>query len=298
MRGLFVPMRHIQPGYLGQLVEHIDRHHPELTELALTDVTPWDWETIRAVTDGQLPTYYVGATEAPWFGPRADSPPLQPWMHLIAGVAGMMTPSYRWQQIEIDTQAWATAAGNGMDFYVRQEVGIDALGDHPALRAAWEAYLVELARRAAQWRSRPLILWSPYAWDLWGTPAGAAWSARRLRIQSAMSTLVANVRQYSGLGQNLNLVIDLQDGRGAQPAEPATDAANWYNLIKGCGANLVRVNAEWFKGDLTPQDPDVMADRLAMYQQLSIPVGVCWDATKWLLPPPPVPQPIPNHRHD
>lgn len=291
MRGVFASVSSLPPGYLRLLRRHIAEHDPELSELVITDVRPWDWPEVDSGISA-LQTF-VGAVEFPWLGPRPDTPPLQPWMVNVAGVGGMLTPSYRWDQITLDLEAWRLAAARGMGFYVRQEVGIDALGDHPTLRAAWEAYLVELVRRALELVPEPRILWSPYAWDRWGTPA-SIWSARRNRIQMALSTLVRLVRHYSGAGHRLHLTIDLQDGRGAQPDEPASDAINWWRLIRECGA-VVRVNAEWFTQELAPQDPEVMAARLELYEAEGIPVGCCWEARYWLLPPPAEPQPIPNH---
>ena len=296
--GLFASVATLPPGYLRLLRRHIATHDPEVSELALTDIRPWDWPDIDASGSGLevVPrTLYAGALEYPWLGPRADTPTdLQAWMVPVAGVGGMLTPSYRWDQIALDIEVWREAHRRGMAYYVRQEVGIDALGDHPRLRAAWEAYLVELVRRALTWDDHPTVLWSPYAWDLWGTPP-SIWSQRRGRIQAAISTLVRLVKHYSGAGNRLTLIIDLQDGRGAQPHEPALEALRWVNLIKDCGASAVRINAEWFQPDLTPQPAEVMRARLEEYAAGGVAVGCCWEARYWLLPPPIEPQPVVNH---
>lgn len=268
MTGLFVQLSTLPPDpYLTDLIFHIRTRHPEIRDLAFTDVQPWDL--------GRLPdlagfNVYVGAPPVPWYGPRPDTPTnLQQWMHHIAGVAGMLTPSYRWDQIYADQ---ALAATHGWKVYVGSEVGIEVLGDHPAVRAGWEAYLIELHRRI----NRP-TLWSPYAWDLWSSVS----ATRRTKVKAAMKTLVTNVKNYS---QTAGLTrLDLQDGRGAQPSEPETDALNWYNLIKDCGAE-VKINMELFASDLTPAPLEEIDRRRAFYATHNAPIGCCWEARDWLVP--------------
>lgn len=264
--GLFVDISSTSPAYYAELAKHLARHDPG-TELAITSVREWDWPLI----DQHLRPTWIGAEWMPWYGPRADTPPLQSWMTSIAGVAGMLTPSYRWDQLALDMDCYRQAAARGLDFYVSQEVGIDALGDHPNLRAAWEAYLVELCRQIYALRPTARVLWSPYAWDAWASVT----AFRKKRIAAAFKSLIENVKLYS---QTPGLTfIDLQDGRGAQ-IEPETDIVNWFNLIDN---GQVRINAEWFTLDLRPQDRKVMLDRLAYYAQHDIPIGCCWEARYW-----------------
>lgn len=275
MSGLFAQVSTLPPEYLTHLAAHLQLH-PEIRQLALTDVRPWDWPAIDGTgLHRETETVFVGAPNVAWYGPRSDTPTdLQPWMIPVAGAAGMLTPSYRWDQIAADIECLRFASPRDCNLYVGQEVGIDALGDHPRLRQAWEAYLVELCRQAYAVIPWVEILWSPYAWDLWS----AVSPYRRGRVAAAVRTLISNVKTYSGTSGVT--IVDLQDSRGAQPAEPETDAVNWYRLIKGCGAE-VRINAEWFTADLQPQDKEVMAARLAYYAAQGVPVGCCWEARYW-----------------
>ena len=270
MTGLFIQMSTSSCAVVAESVAHIRRHHPEIIELAFSDVQTWDIPCIEALDLDGLKVW-VGAPPVPWYGPRWDTPTdLQPWMTPIAGVAGMLTPSYRWDQIFADEHLAALIRSRGWLPYIGSEVGVDALGDHVRLRQGWEAYLIETSRRlrAAE------MLWSPYAWDLWSTVS----ATRRKNIAKAMSTLVGNVKLYSGT--NGVTTIDLQDGRGAQPSEPETDAVNWYNLIKPCGAQ-VRVNMEWFTSDLQPQPIGEMLRRELFYHLNSVERGCDWERRYW-----------------
>lgn len=274
MTGLFVQLSTTPPGpYLQDLINHIRTRHPEIREAAFTDCQPWDLNRLDNIDLSGL-TVYVGAPPVPWWGPRPDTPlGLQPWMVPVAGAAGMLTPSYRWDQILVDEALAQQSISRGWKIYVGSEIGIDALGDHPQLRQGWEAYLIELCRRLKGIR----ILWSPYAWDAWSTVT----NVRRGRIQTAMRVLVDNVRNFSqtpGLGR-----IDLQDGRGAQPLEPETDAFNWYRLIKNCGSE-VRINMELFASDLTPLPLEQIRTRRTFYAANSVPLGCSWEARYWLAP--------------
>jgi hypothetical protein len=274
MIGLFVQLSTTPPGpYLQDLISHIRSRHPELTDLAFADCQSWDLARLDALDLTGL-TVYVGAPPIAWFGPRPDTPTgLQSWMLPVAGAAGMLTPSYRWDQIITDEVLASQTAIRGWNVSIGSEIGIDALGDHPTIRAAWEAYLIELCRRV----NGPRFLWSPYAWDAWATVS----TSRRTRIQSAVKALVANIKIYS---QTPGLtVIDLQDGRGAQPQEPASDATNWYRLIKDNGVP-VRVNMELFTPELQPLPIDVMRNRLAYYAAQGVPLGCSWEARYWLAP--------------
>lgn len=256
-------------------------HDPNLGEMVLTDVRSWDWPTIDSVTLHTIT--YAGATMVPWYGLRWDTPTnLQQWMIPVAGAAGMLTPSYRADQIALDLDVFRYAAVRGLNFYVRQEIGIDAIGDHTRIRDAWITYLSDLCREAYKLNPNAEVLWSPYAWDAWAIMT----STRKSKAASAMSRIVSQVKSLSGTKGVT--IIDIQDGRGAQPTEPQTDAVNWYNLIKNCGA-MVRLNAEWFKQNLTPQDKSAMEARLAYYANQNVPVGCCWEARYWL------PRIWPNH---
>lgn len=287
MTGLFVQLSTLPPNYLPLLIQHLEQH-PEITELAFTDAQSWNIP--NPLPGGFVRVNYVGSPPVPWWGPRADTPTdLQEWMRYIPGVGGMLTPSYRWDQLTVDTYLMDTLPPYA-HWYIGQEVGIDALGDHPRLRAAWEAYLIELCKR---WYARfpnRYMLWSPYAWETWDSMS----IARRNKIKDAFKILNQNVRYYSSTPGITH--VDLQDGRGAQPAEPATDAVNWYNLIKGTtlgSVPKVRINAEFFSEGLMPLPKRVLDARLAYYAAADVPVGVCWEARYWLLEPEYVA--LPNH---
>ena len=281
MKGLFVQVSSLPtPNYLTELVTHIIQRHPEIREIVLSDVSFSHVPSLLQLQPLISMTFdkmYVGAPPFPWYGPRPDTPTdLQGWMLPVGGAAGMLTPSYRWDSIYADEAIAAALIPQGWEWYIGSEIGIDALGDHPRIRQGWEAYLIELCRRLYAYGATD-VLWSPYAWDAWATVS----TYRRGRVAVAMKTLVGNIKTYSG---TLGVTgIDLQDSRGAQPQEPATDAVNWYRLIKGCGAT-VRINMELFTPYLTPEDKEVIAHRAAYYREEDVPVGCCWEARYWLVP--------------
>lgn len=273
MTGLFVQLSTLPPNYLPALLDHL-KLHPEIKELAFTDAQPWQIPT------GVPSTFkrYLGSTTVPWWGPRFDTPTdLQPWMLPVAGVGGMLTPSYRWDQLNNDMALFSQLPAD-WNWYIGQEVGVDALGDHPRLREAWEAYLIELCKRLYAQRPHIKVLWSPYAWDAWNSVS----VARRNKIKAAVDLLFKNVRDYSktpGIA-----TLDLQDGRGAQPLEPATDAVMWWNLLRALGRET-RINAEFFSTGLTPLTRADLDARLAFYKHEGVTVGCCWEARYWLFPP-------------
>lgn len=282
MTGLFVQLSTLPPNYLPLLIQHLEQH-PEITELAFTDAQPWNIP--NPLPSNNVRTNYVGSSPVPWWGPRWDTPTdLQPWMQYVPGVGGMLTPSYRWDQIGADT-ALMDVLPPYSHWYIGQEVGIDALGDHPRLREAWEAYLIEICKRWYLRYPTRTVLWSPYAWDSWASVS----VFRRTQISKAITTLRNNVKTYSGTPGIT--FLDLQDGRGAQPQEPASDAVFWYNLIRASGK--VRINAEFFGEGLKPLPKSELDSRLAYYKLAGVPVGVCWEARYWLLEPDYVA--LPNH---
>lgn len=274
MTGLFAQLSTLPPGsYLQELISHIRTRHPEISEVVFSDCQPWDLARLTVLDLAGLEVY-VGAPPVPWYGPRPDTPTgLQPWMMPVAGAAGMLTGSYRWDQIHLDE---TLARTHGWNVYIGSEIGIDAIGDHPTLRQGWEAYLIEACHRLHSLRPMS-VLWSPYAWDAWSTVS----TTRRTKIAAAAKTLIANTRTYSktpGVG-----IVDLQDGRGAQPQEPETDAVNWFRLIKDCGAE-VRINMELFTPNLTPLPLEEVHRRRQFYDTNGVPVGASWEARYWLVP--------------
>lgn len=267
MSGLFVS--DLEPS-TRTIINHIDRRHPEVKELAFTHVS-YGVPTIPSRFKK-----WAGAPWVSWSGPRSDTPSdLQSWMLPIAGVAGMMTPSYRWDQIALDEYLGRLLLPRGFDFYISQEVGIDALGDHPRLAKAWEAYLVELCRRLYAINQDISVLWSPYAWDLWASVS----EARRHKIRVAVSVLLTNVRAYSKTPGITTL--DLQDGRGAQPNEPETDAVHWYRLIARDSNVRFRINMEYFTPHFEAQPPEEMERREKFYEANGVPIGCCWALRYW-----------------
>lgn len=286
MRGLFVPLPEpaITRDYIGQLIDHISTDHPEMRE-----ITFWgaDLRLLAEKVVGQdlshFESVFVGAQEVPWFGARPDTPKnLQPWMRGISGVEGMQTASYRWDQIAADENL---AKAHEWNWYITIEVGLDAIGDHPSLRSAWEAYLVETCRRLYSIRRTGKVLWSPYVWDGYDKMD----TARRLRIRAALGTMTRNIRLYS---QSPSIsYIDIQDGQGQQPLEPPFEGIAWHKLLANSNAGGgVRINMELFSRNLNYADnfgaleKVVIRGREETYKINGVPVGNCWAAWHWLIP--------------
>lgn len=186
----------------------------------------------------------------------------------------MLTPSYRWDQLRSDLEVARRHLSYGYQFYIAQEVDIVALGDHPKLTAAWEAYMIQACRNIYQVNPESQILWSPYAWEEWKDVS----AFRKARVKEALRILFWNVAVHSKTKGITTL--DLQDGRGVQPAEPETDAVNWYNLIKDCGPR-VRINMEYFTPTWQPQLPEEMTRRQSYYESKGVPIGNCWALRYW-----------------
>lgn len=257
-----------------KFLSHLNLRHLEVQELAYTDLAPGQEITMPPARVKK----YAGARLIPWSGPIGDTPPLQDWMHPIPGVAGIQTPSYRALQLAADRAIAEIYLRINWHFYIRLEVGIDVLGDHPKVAQAWQQYLIDVCKMVHSIRPGAQILWSPYAWDLWDSVS----ATRRQKIAASLKTMMTQVKTLSGTPGITYL--DLQDGRGAQPNEPETDAVNWYNLIKGCGPT-VRINMEYFtyKGNnqFVGNGAQEMNRRLAFYRLNNVPIGVCWEISYW-----------------
>lgn len=291
MNGLFIQMSSLPPDpWFDKLLDHVALEHPEITELAFTDVSihqqarlfgqPW--------LNGNRFKKFVGISNIPWTpDTRADQPnDLQDWMKPIAGVGGMLTPTYRWEQIQFEHAvaiSFLSYKVQEWNWYIGQEVGLDAIGDHTRLKDAWQWYLTELCSRMHKIVSGRDILWSPYAWDAWASMS----TTRRIRAV----VMTRNVlRSAAAVSKTPGVtMLDLQDGRGAQPTEPETDAVNWYNLmlVNGVPAKM-RINMEYFKYNpklgYLPQSMEEMERRTNYYAANAVPIGNCWEARYWMAP--------------
>lgn len=290
MQGIFIQMASLpQDPYLDNLIHHVALRHPEITELVFSDASMHHQQRLfmNPLLNGSRFKKFVGITNVPWTPDiRFDQPVMQDWMKPIAGVGGMMTPTYRWEQIGNEHShaiSWLTYKGQDWHWYIGQEVGLDAIGDHPNLKNVWEWYLTEICIRLHKLAPSRDILWSPYIWEAWG-PMSESRRNRTVRITRDMLAIVKRASNTAGV-----TMLDLQDGRGAQPLEPETDAVNWYKLMimNGTPAKL-RINMEYFKYDETygymPQTLEEMDRRTKYYADNAVPIGNCWETRYWMVP--------------
>jgi hypothetical protein len=282
----------------AQLVTMLDRVYDEyhaggIFNLVLTNICDQTGTLYEAQLDAVRPylpgggkqacdNVFVGTTWKIW-EPAKYGADLTQWWNHYAVWGGTLNERYRWDQINLSVKAWkAFKARYGlpwMHFYLSNEGDLQAFGHPtlgPSIRAATEAFLVELCRQAKAIEPARSILWSPFCW----TPYTQIAEMEKTIIRRGMTDIFSAVETHTGMGINF---LDVQDGVGARSGvTKPQDAALLFKDVKAAyGFSSLRMNVEQFA--ITTQgfvSVDTTA-REQWYSEQGISPGACWELRYW-----------------
>lgn len=259
----------------------------------------------------------VGDLDDPWKG-RPDSPAgLEPWCDDSPYCGGILTPSWRWDNIDANRRAadrflefvgqHYPGVRSTVQWYVTYEGYFDWFGDNRysnELKDAYEAYILQLIReyRAAlvaagepEISSGRAILWSPSYEDLFQEHVPTQLESIRANLRSMLSNIKARAYE-EGIGRGLDW-FHMQDRLGqigCFSEQCYSSVASWYQFLASVNndefkfANL-RVNMELFVPGPSPQgDPIEHQTRREFYRQNGVPIGASWEL-QFLVPDVPAP---------
>lgn len=257
---------------------------------------------------------FVGPTQLdvgplPW-KTRADFPQnLEPWCADSPYCGGILTPSWRWDNIDANREAADLFLGfvdlhypgvrANLHWYVTYEAYFDWLGDNAYsddVRNAYTAYLLEMVRayhQALLYAGEPAagasraVLWSP-----------AYESSYYVHSPLELNRIRDNLRymfhsiQAAAAGEGINRGVDwldMQDKLGQTDCfsvECYLGVKQWYDFLATVNfpefsfASL-RVNMELFSSNLPGPDPDEHMARQNFYDANGIPIGASWELRFW-----------------
>lgn len=244
--------------------------------------------------------------EDPWKG-LADFPAgLEPWCADSPYCGGILTPSWRWDNIQANRRAadlflefvneqYPDVRSN-IHWYVTYEGYFDWFGDNQyrnELTDAYEAYILQLIReyRAAlvasgepETNSGRAILWSPSYENHFDAHDYSELESIRANLRSMLSNI--KTRAYEeGIGRGLEW-FHMQDRLGqigCFTEECYSSVTSWYRFLASVnneefGFSNLRVNMELFVPGPSPQgDPLEHRTRQNFYQANGVPIGASWE---------------------
>ena len=264
---------------------------------------------------------FIGPTvlsdlDRPW-KLRPDFPQsLEPWCADSPYCGGILTPSWRWDNLVANRKATDAFLGfvgqsypgvrANLHWYVTYEGYFDWFGDNSysqQLRTAYEAYFLQSIRdfrsaliaagEAAETSSRA-VLWSPsYENSFW-----AHQTQQLAAIRSGLGSTLRNVAAAAaqeGIARGVGW-LHMQDRLGqigCFTLECYDSVAAWYEFLSTVGDEQfrfenLRVNMELFApGDFPDGDPLEHQVRQDYYEARGVPVGASWEL-RFLLPDRPV----------
>lgn len=244
--------------------------------------------------------------EDPWKG-RGDSPAgLEPWCADSPYCGGILTGSWRWENIQANRRAADLFLGfvnehypgvrSNVQWYITYEGYFDWFGDNRysnELKNAYEAYILQLIReyRTAlvaagepEISSGRAILWSPSYEDHFDAHGNSELESIRANLRSMLSNIKARAYE-EGIGRGLDW-FHMQDRLGqigCFTEECYSGVASWYRFLASVDneefgfANL-RVNMELFvPGPLPQGDPVEHRSRQDFYVANGVPIGASWE---------------------
>ena len=245
----------------------------------------------------------------PW-KTRPDFPQdLEPWCADSPYCGGILTPSWRWDNIEASREAAEVFLGfvdlhypgvrANVNWYVTYEAYFDWLGGNAYsddVRTAYTAYLLEMVRayshalqyageRAAS--SSRAVLWSP----AYESPYYSHSAAELNHIRDNLRYMFHNVQTMAageGISRGVDW-LDMQDKLGQTDCfsvECYVGVKHWYEFLATVNfpeftfASL-RVNMELFSSNLPGPDINEHMARQNFYDANGIPVGASWELRFW-----------------
>lgn len=262
----------------------------------------------------------------PW-KERPDFPPgLEPWCADSPYCGGILTDTWRWDNIQANREGADLFLGfanenypgirPNLQWYITYEAYFDWLGDNsyaPRLRSAYEAYLLQtiteyrdalVAAGEPEATASRAVLWSP----AYENEYQAHSTGQLETIRASLRSMFRNVADHAtarGITRGLDW-LHMQDRIGQTGCfEPACyeGVKSWYEFLSTVNHEdfsfaSLRVNMEGFSpGSSRLGDPAEQKVRQNYYESNGIPIGASWELTWWLnaVPPPEPPDP-PSHK--
>jgi hypothetical protein len=257
---------------------------------------------------------FVGPTQLdvgqlPWKA-RPDFPQnLEPWCADSPYCGGILTNSWRWDNIEANREAADVFLGfvdlhypavrANLNWYVTYEAYFDWFGNNTysdSVRTAYSAYLLEMVRaynQALRYAGEPAasssraVLWSP-AYE------SSYFSHSPLELNRIRDNLrymfhdVQRTAEGEGIGRGVDW-LDMQDKLGQTECfsvECYVGVKHWYDFLTSVNfpefsfASL-RVNMELFSSNLPGPDVNEHRARQDFYEANGIPIGASWELRFW-----------------
>lgn len=264
---------------------------------------------------------FVGPTllsdlDSPWVI-RPDFPTgLEHWCADSPYCGGILTPSWRWDNLEAIRRATGTflsfvnqnypGVKANLNWYITYEGYFDWFGDNaysPQVRDAYESYFIQSIRdfRAAliaagesPSTSSRAVLWSPSYEDAFSAHPSQQLAAIRSGLGSALRN-VATMAAEEGITRGIGW-LHMQDRLGqigCFTVDCYDSVTSWYRFLSTVGDDQfefenLQVNMELFApGDFPNGDPLEQQIRQGYYESNGVPIGASWEL-RFLLPEPPV----------
>ena len=257
---------------------------------------------------------FVGPTQLdvgqlPWKA-RPDFPQnLEPWCADSPYCGGILTNSWRWDNIAANREAADVFLGfvdlhypgvrANLNWYVTYEAYFDWFGDNTysdSVRTAYSAYLLEMVRaynQALQYAGEPAasssraVLWSPAYESSYFSHSPLELN----RIRDNLRYMFHDIQRTAtgeGIGRGVDW-LDMQDKLGQTECfsvECYVGVKHWYDFLTSVNfpefsfASL-RVNMELFSSNLPGPDVNEHMARQDFYEANGIPIGASWELRFW-----------------
>jgi hypothetical protein len=257
---------------------------------------------------------FVGPTQLdvgqlPWKA-RPDFPQnLEPWCADSPYCGGILTNSWRWDNIAANREAADVFLGfvdlhypgvrANLNWYVTYEAYFDWFGDNTysdSVRTAYSAYLLEMVRaynRALRYAGEPAasssraVLWSPAYESSYFSHSPLELN----RIRDNLRYMFHDIQRTAageGIGRGVDW-LDMQDKLGQTECfsvECYVGVKDWYDFLTSVNfpefsfASL-RVNMELFSSNLPGPDVNEHNARQDFYEANGIPIGASWELRFW-----------------
>ena len=257
---------------------------------------------------------FVGPTQldpsgTPWKS-SADFPGgLEPWCADSLYCGGIMTPSWRWANIEANRKAadvflafvdlHLPGVRKTLNWYINYEGYFDWLGGNmysSSISDAYSAYMLEMVRAYNQALRRAgeppetssrVVLWSP----AYANPYYSHTQLQLNNIRDNMRSVFRNVQTMAaseGITRGVDW-LDMQDKLGQTDCfsvDCYVEVKRWYDFLTTVDFDQfsfasLRVNMELFSTTIPGPDLNEQMARQNFYEANGIPIGASWELRFW-----------------
>jgi hypothetical protein len=257
---------------------------------------------------------FIGPTQLdpagqPWKS-SADFPGgLEPWCADSLYCGGIMTPSWRWANIEANREAadqflafvdlHFPGVRKSLNWYITYEGYFDWLGGNrysSRISSAYTAYMLEMVRaysEALRYAGEPpetssrVVLWSPAYANTYHSHS----QIQLNNIRDNLRTVFHNV-QTMAAGEGITRGVDwldMQDKVGQTDCfsvDCYTEVKRWYDFLTTVNFDQfsfasLRVNMELFSTNIPGPDLNEHMARQDFYEANGIPIGASWELRFW-----------------